>query len=223
METGLQPFASVFRKSSLLPTELLMRLASLLMLVPILCPAAEIPQGSHVALRLVNSVTTKTAKEGDFVYMTTATPIAGDNRIVVPVGSYVQGVVVKSVRSSRVKGTAELGIRIDTLTFPDGRVIHVTPKIASVDPGMYGQSNDKEGQVHAPTSKGRDAMIIGGMGGYGAITGAEIDRTGTGAGIGAGAGGVAGLITVLLTRGHEVELRQGATVDVVFDRAVPVE
>jgi len=28
---------------------------------------------------------------------------------------------------------------------------------------------------------------------------------------------------VLLTRGKEVELRQGTTVDVVFDRAVPIE
>jgi hypothetical protein len=28
---------------------------------------------------------------------------------------------------------------------------------------------------------------------------------------------------VLLTRGKEVELRQGTTVDVVFDRAVPLE
>jgi hypothetical protein len=28
---------------------------------------------------------------------------------------------------------------------------------------------------------------------------------------------------VLLTRGKEVELRQGATVDVVFDRAVPID
>jgi len=28
---------------------------------------------------------------------------------------------------------------------------------------------------------------------------------------------------VLLTRGKEVDLRQGSTIDVVFDRAVPVE
>jgi hypothetical protein len=48
-------------------------------------------------------------------------------------------------------------------------------------------------------------------------------RTWTGAGIGAGAGGAVGLATVLLSRGKEVDLRQGSTIDVVFDRAVPVE
>jgi hypothetical protein len=32
-----------------------------------------------------------------------------------------------------------------------------------------------------------------------------------------------GLATVLLTRGKEVELRQGSTLDVVFDRPVSLE
>jgi hypothetical protein len=32
-----------------------------------------------------------------------------------------------------------------------------------------------------------------------------------------------GLASVLLTRGREVELRQGSTIDVVFDRPVQVD
>ena len=43
------------------------------------------------------------------------------------------------------------------------------------------------------------------------------------AGIGAGVGSAVGLATVLMTRGKEVELPQGATLDVVFDRAVAIE
>jgi hypothetical protein len=46
---------------------------------------------------------------------------------------------------------------------------------------------------------------------------------GAGAGIGAGAGAAVGLATVLLTRGREVELRQGTSLDVVFDRPVALE
>jgi len=34
---------------------------------------------------------------------------------------------------------------------------------------------------------------------------------------------VSAVATVLLTRGREVELRRGTTVDVVFERAVPVD
>ena len=43
------------------------------------------------------------------------------------------------------------------------------------------------------------------------------------AGIGAGAGTAVGLATVLLTRGKEVSLKQGATLDVIFDRKVSLE
>ena len=44
-----------------------------------------------------------------------------------------------------------------------------------------------------------------------------------GAGIGAGVGSAVGLAKVLLTRGNEVDLHQGTTLDVVFDRAVTIE
>ena len=41
--------------------------------------------------------------------------------------------------------------------------------------------------------------------------------------IGAGAGGGVGLATVMLTRGREVNLQQGSTMDVIFDRSVPID
>jgi len=49
------------------------------------------------------------------------------------------------------------------------------------------------------------------------------DRSWPAAGIGAGAGGAVGFASTLLTRGKEVELRQGSTLDIVFDRAITVE
>ena len=49
------------------------------------------------------------------------------------------------------------------------------------------------------------------------------DRSFKGAGIGAGVGTVVGLATALVSRGNEVELRQGSTLDVVFDRDVVVQ
>lgn len=201
-----------------------MRIGIPALLVPLLCSATEIPQGSHVALRMVNSISTRTARVGDYVYMTTATPIAADDQIVVPVGSYVQGVVSKSVRSGRVSGKAELGIRIDTLTLPGGRVVRVTPRLSSVDSGETSQRVDgQESQVKQGSGHEDDAKTIATLGGAGAMTGGMADRSFRGAGIGAGVGSAVGVAVVLLTRGKEVELRQGNTVDVVFDRAVPVE
>jgi hypothetical protein len=186
--------------------------------------AGEIPQGSHVLLRLVNSVSTRTAREGDFVYMRTATPIVAAGSIVVPTDCYVQGVVSHAKRSGRVTGTAELAIRIDNLTLPSGKVIRIATSLGSVDSGDSEQKVvGKENQVKQGTSHGADAAQIAATGGAGAIIGGIADRSWHGAGIGAGVGSGVGLATVMLTRGREVDLRQGSTVDVIFDRAVPVE
>ncbi|MGA2195234.1 MAG: hypothetical protein ABSH40_08185 [Bryobacteraceae bacterium] len=201
-----------------------MRLAILALSVSLLSAATEIPQGSHVLLRMVNSISTRTAREGDYVYLRTATPISASGSIVVPEGSYVQGVVSHSVRSGRVKGKAELAIRIETMTLPGGKVIQLTPHLSSVDSEGTGQKVDaKEDQIKQGGGQGADAARVGELSGTGAALGGMVDRSWTGAGIGAGAGAGVGLATVLLTRGKEVELRQGSTIDVVFDRAVPVE
>jgi len=201
-----------------------MRLAILALSVSALSAATEIPQGSHVLLRLVNSVSTRTAREGDFVYMRTAAPIAANGEIVVPEGTYVQGVVSHTKRSGRVSGKAELAIRIETLTLPGGKVIKLSPRLASVDSEGTEQKVDaQENTIKQGGSKGTDAARVATLSGTGAAIGGMADRSWTGAGIGAGAGAGVGLATVLLTRGREVDLRQGATFDVVFDRAVPVE
>ncbi len=201
-----------------------MRLVLLAIAISSLSFGAEIPQGSHALLRLVNTVTTRTAREGDYVYMRTATPIVVNSQVVVPVDSYVQGVVSRSIRSGHVKGKAELGVRIETLTLPSGKVVKVSPHLASVDSDGTDQKVDsKEGGIQQGSGKGADAVRVATTAGAGAAIGGIADRSWTGASIGAGAGSAVGLASVLLTRGREVELRQGSTIDVVFERAVVVD
>ena len=186
--------------------------------------AAEIPKGAHVLLRMMNSVSTRTAREGDFVYLQTAVPVAAGGQIILPANSYVQGVVSHAKRSGRVGGRAELGIRLETVTLPGGKAFKFAPRVTSVDAGEGGQQVDAhESTVKEGGSKGQDVQRIAITAGTGAALGAMVDRGWRGAGIGAGAGTAVGLATVLLTRGREVELRQGTTLDVVFDRAVAVE
>ena len=186
--------------------------------------AADIPPGAHMLLRMENSLSTRTAKEGDYVYLKTASPISADGQIIVPVGSYVQGVVAQTKRSGCVTGRAELAIRLETLTFAQGKVVKFAPHLNSVDSGDSGQKvTGKENVVEQGATKGKDAERIAILAGTGASIGGIADRSWKGAGIGAAAGGAVGLATVLLTRGKEVELRQGSTLDVVFDRPVALE
>ena len=200
-----------------------MRLSALLF-VAVSALAAEIPQGAHVLLRMENSITTRTAKDGDYVYLRTGSPISVAGTIILPVGSYVQGVITNAKRSGRVKGRAELAIRLDTITLPSGSVYKVSPKVTSVDSGGGDQrAVGKEGAIEQGSTLLADTARIAILAGYGAATGAIVDRSVRGAGIGAGVGGAVGLATVLLSRGKEVELRQGTSLDVVFDRPVALE
>jgi hypothetical protein len=186
--------------------------------------ATEIPSGSHMLLRLENSVNTKTAREGDYVYLRTASPIVVNNRIIVPAQSYVQGVVSHTKQSGRVKGRAELSIRLETLTLPAGTVYKISPRLASVDSENTGQQVEgKENEIKQGGTKLKDAGRIAILAGTGAAIGGLADRSVSAAGIGAGAGGAVGLATVLLTRGSEVRLNRGATLDIVFDRPVLLE
>jgi hypothetical protein len=186
--------------------------------------ASEIPKGAHVLLRMTNSINTRTAKEGDQVYFTTATPIAANDQIVVPAGSYVTGVVAHAKRSGRVSGRAELAIRIETLMFPGGKTVKLTPRVAAVESGESGQKiAGGESTIQQGSTIGHDAAQVAIIAGSGAALGAVVDRSVRGAGIGAGAGTAVGLASVLLTRGKEVELRQGSTLDVVFDRPVDLQ
>jgi hypothetical protein len=82
---------------------------------------------------------------------------------------------------------------------------------------------DGENGIQQEPGKGADAARVAELGGTGAAIGGITTRTWGGAGIGAGAGGAVGLATVLLTRGKEVDLHRGSTMDVVFDRAVPLD
>jgi len=201
-----------------------MKTIALSLLLCVAASAAEIPQGTHLLLRMVNSINTRTAGDGDQVYFQTASPIAADGRILVPAGSYVQGTVSHARRSGKVVGRAELGIRIDTLTLSNGKVFKITPRMSSVDSNESGQKVEpQENIVKQGSDYGTDARRIAILAGSGAGIGGMADRSWTGAGIGSGVGGAVGVATTLLTRGKEVELRQGSTLDVVFDRAITIE
>ena len=190
-----------------------------------ICAAgAEIPKGTHVLLRMLNSISTRTAAEGNQVYLQTATPVAVNGEIVIPPGTYVQGSVSHVKRSGRVKGRAELALHLESMTFPGGKMLKIAPRLSSVDSGETAQKVDgQESQVKSAPSVGKDAAQVAIMAGSGAAIGGLADRSFKGAGIGAAAGTAVGLATALFTRGNEVELRQGTTLDVVFDRNVAIE
>ena len=110
--------------------------------------AADIPSGSHVLLRMQNSINSRTSKPGDFVYLQTATPVAAGGSILIPIGSYVQGIVVEANRGGRVKGRANLTIRLEKLTLATGQEYKFEPRVASLEGDGGGQKiTGNEGKI----------------------------------------------------------------------------
>jgi type IV secretion system protein VirB10 len=186
-----------------------------------------LPAGTHLPLVMSNGINTRTAKAGDAVYFQTVYPIAQNNRMVIPMGTFVRGRITSAKRPGFVKGRGEFRMVLDQLTFPNGYTITLTATPNSADTnGRAGV--DSEGTIKGPANVKSDvgmvvATTVGGA--YiGTLAGAiNSSAPGRGAAIGGGAGLLVGLAVVLLTRGPEAELSRGTTLDVVFDRPLVLD
>jgi hypothetical protein len=190
--------------------------------VPIRKTAQEklvVPSGTRLPLILHNALTTRNAKPGDPVYLETLFPVVIHDRILIPAGSYVQGEVVEAKRPGKVKGTGEIRMRLNSMILPNGYTVDFNAIPTNTGTGGD-ESTDSEGKVHGDTDKGGDVGTVVKSTGIGAGIGAIAGRSAEGAGIGAGVGAAVGLAAVLLTRGPELELPRGTTVDVVLDRTI---
>ncbi len=182
-----------------------------------------VPAGTRIPLSLVNSLSTKQTKDGDRVYLETAFPIAAGGRIVIPRGSYVIGTVTQSKKAGKVSGKAELYIRFDSLTLPNGVTRDFRSRLGSVDGTAQGEvDRTQEGKVTGEGNKSGDARSVGegaSIGaGVGGLAGAAAGHARMGAGLGAAAGAAAGLASILTKRGPDVVLPKGTTVEMVLDR-----
>lgn len=181
-----------------------------------------VPVGTRLPLLLRNGLNTRTTKQGDSVYFETAYPIAVNNRMAIPMGSFVRGEILEAKRPGRIKGRGEFRIALEQMTFPNGYTIELKATPSSVD--RNGQEGvDSEGKIKGPSGAGRDtAMVLAATGGgayIGTLVGAiNNGAPGRGALIGGGIAGLGALIAVLATRGPEAELPRGTVLDVVFDR-----
>jgi hypothetical protein len=169
-------------------------------------------------LILHNAITTRNAKPGDPVYLETLFPVVINGRILIPAGSYVQGEILEAKRPGKVKGTGEIRLRLNSMILPNGYAVDFNAIPTNAGTGGN-EATDSEGKMHGDTNKAGDVGVVAETTGVGATIGA-VAGGGKGAGIGAGAGAAAGLAAVLLTRGPELELPRGTTVDVILDRAV---
>jgi len=188
-----------------------------------------VPAGTKILLQLRSSVNTRSAKPGDGVYLASTFPVVVGNRVMIPSGVYVQGMVDKVQRAGRIKGKAQLDMHFTSIIFPNGTVVEVPGMVDNL-PGAHQQTvkDDGEGTIEQDGNKGRNAGEVAKV----AIpTGGTVGSIG---GLGSGhpiAGGVVGIaagvaaigVATLFTRGADVDIPAGTQVEMELQRPLILE
>jgi len=192
-------------------------------------PTYTVPAGTKVLLQLRSGINTKSAKPGDGVYLASTFPVVVGNRVLIPSGVYVQGIVDRVARAGHVKGKAQLDMHFTSIIFPNGTVVEI-PGLVNSLPGARKQSvkDDGEGTIEQDADKGRNvgktaeiAIPTGGtVGSIGGLASGHPIAGGI-AGIGAGVAAV-GLVS-LFTRGADVNIDSGTQVEMVLQRPLVLQ
>jgi hypothetical protein len=188
-----------------------------------------VPAGTKVLLELRSAINTKSAKPGDGVYLSSSFPVVVGNRVMIPNGVYVQGVVDRVQRGGRIKGKAQLDMHFTSIIFPNGSVVEIPGMVDSV-PGTKNQTvkDDGEGTIQQNGDKGRDAgrvaeIALPSGAGVGTIGGAASGHPIEGGLVGLAAGAATVGIVSLFTRNADVDIPRGTQVEMVLQRPLELE
>ena len=177
----------------------------------IVAPSA---QAHRVLVQLDTNVTTRTARVGDPVPLRTAREVVVDG-VLIPAGSLARGVVSRAVRAGRVRGNAELEVRVESIVAPDGRSF-------IAEAGFIAPPPPPRPYRRPPWP---NPQILAGMAvGYGTagLVSKVSDSADTIVRSGVAAGLATGVLMGVLKRGDDVVLYRGATAEAVVWPRFPV-
>jgi hypothetical protein len=158
---------------------------------PIVRPAdINIAAGTNLTIRINQHISVKTSHAGDRFTGEVVDPVVGQNdRVVIPKGAPVSGVVVASHRRGHFKGSSILELRLTYLTLGGSRY--------ALDTSDLTQTKKGKGK--------RSAAMIGGGAGLGMLVGG-VATGGVGLLVGGLVGGGGGTLLSGLTGNRDIEI-----------------
>ncbi len=167
--------------------------------------SVTIPRDSVIRVRMIDSISSETARLGQTYAASILAPVVVQNKMVVPQGAYARVRVVGVDSAGHLGGQPELRVELVGFT------AHHESYDVRTDP------YEKIGKSRAKTTAER----VGGGAGLGALLGAVIGR-GKGAAIGAAIGGAAGTASAEANHGEPVTIPSEATINFVLRAPVTV-
>lgn len=160
-------------------------------------PAADVPAGTELEVRMLDSLNSSSAKVEDRFEAATLADLVVGGRVVIPAGALMRGIVTGVEPGTRTNRTARLTVSFDQVRMGGSAYpIRATVTEAIKGAGVKGEA----GRLGAGAGVG---AVIGGIlgGAKGAVAGILI-----------GGGG-----TMAATEGKDVQLEQGTILRVRFD------
>ena len=119
-----------------------------------------VPVGTTVSLALTSPIWSKTAKAGDSVYATTVFPVAANNQMAIPAGTYVQGQIDTLKKPGLISPHAQFQIHFTQMIFANGYTVQIPgPRNVAI-----GQPSDQQGSAASATPGAHASDVIAAVG-----------------------------------------------------------
>ncbi|MEG9435894.1 hypothetical protein JAO29_06915 [Edaphobacter sp. HDX4] len=176
----------------------------------------EISEGTLLRVKMRDQISTATSEPGTTFTAEIMAPITNHDRVIIPIGSILEGRVTSVHAGRRISGAASLHLEPESVTLPDGTkyVIHAQ----LIDTTLNNFNVDREGTLKR-RDRVKETLAVSALAtGSGAAAGALIGG-GVGAVVGAGIG--AGASTVMwLKQERQATLQEGSRL--VFSLTTPL-
>jgi hypothetical protein len=169
----------------------------------------QLPTGTAMHIRMHDEITTETTQPGTRFTAELTEEIVNEGRVVMPIGSTVEGRITQVRGGKRIHGTALIHLQAETIVLPDGTRMPLRAVV--IDTDQYANTRiDEEGNIlrkdHVGATLAAMSLTTGGAAAAGGVVGGV-----PGALIGAGVG--AGLSTAWwLKQDRQTHLPQGTIV-----------
>jgi type IV secretory pathway VirB10-like protein len=168
-------------------------------------PPVELPAGTRITVRMIDSVDSQVARVGDTFRASVDEPVSMNGVTVIPRGADVVAKLVEEDQSGKISGRTTMKLVLSTVRVNDRNIDITTSDV-----------------VKQSSSRGaRSAGAIGGGAVLGAIIGAAAGG-GTGAAIGAGAGAAAGTGVEAVSKGQRVKVPSETRLDFTLSYSVRI-
>lgn len=178
----------------------------------------EISEGTLVKAKLREDLSTLTTRPGTKFSADVSEPVMQDGKVIVPVGSLMEGRVTWVRGGKRIGGAAAIHLEPRTITLPDGTQYFLRARVIDTDQ-WNSVTVDDEGTILRKDNAKKTAAAMGLATGGGIAAGALIGGA-PGALIGAGVGAGAGTV-VWLKQDRQAELPKD--LGIVFSLTEPMD